>query len=226
MKKLVSMNSQGIPIASAATTASRRVRYLSQNRPGARMGIGHYERLLLEHLLPVAGEEWEFEITFDGRRANPPISPGDIADGIREAATLGFSARRAYRLPWWLARGLVGAFAGRRPSLYHSLALSFPAPAGAPAIYTIHDLPPARFDDEGAFPAWAKKAVAAAQYIHVPSQFAADELRELLGIPESKLRVIRYGCECEVFHPGVPPASVEQLRRIGIGGPFLVYVGL
>lgn len=189
------------------------------------MGIGHYERLLLEHLLPQACGRWRFEITFDGRRPRTPLVPADVAPGIHEAATLGFSTRRVGRIPWWLAQKLVGAFAGNRPTLYHSLALCFPAPGNAPAIYTIHDLPPARFGDEGTIPAWAKQAVNAARFVHVPSQFAADELRELLGVPENKMRVIPYGCERDVFHPGVPPASAGQLGRLGIRGPFLVYVG-
>ena len=212
-------------ISRAEGIPSRGVRYLSQNRPGVRMGMGHYERLLLRHLLPRAGTRWQFDITFDGRPPRPPLVAADVAPGIHKATTLGFSTRRLGRLPWGLARTLVGAFAGHRPTLYHSLALSFPAPGNAPAIYTIHDLPPARFADEGEVPAWAKQAVAAAQFIQVPSQFAANELHELLGVPEHKLRVIPNGCENEVFHPGVPPASADQLGQLGINGPFLVYVG-
>ena len=61
----------GLPGAGEETRPSPRrlVHYLSQNRPnGSTMGMGHYERLLLDHLRALDGTEaWRFRVTFDGR---------------------------------------------------------------------------------------------------------------------------------------------------------------
>ena len=205
--------------------AVHRVRFLSRNRPGSRMGMGHYERLLLRHLVGNAGAHWQFSVTFDGRGTGPEIQLDDVPAGCIDATALGYSTLRLARLPWWLARTLTGAFCGPRPALYHSLSLLFPVPRGTPGVYTVHDLPPTRFDDEGQLPIWAKRAARAADMIILPSRFAANEVHELLGVPESKLRVVPNGCEHDLFHPAVTPATREQLQTYGVGGPFVVYVG-
>lgn len=203
------------------------VRYLSQNRPGPRMGMGHYERLLIHHLIKISDRgAWRFDIMFDGRAAGQALDAQRLESGLHHARFQGFSSERFAKLPWQVTRAVMRLSGGLpRPDMYHALALSYPAPSGRPAIYTIHDLPPARFPDEGVLPEWAKKAAGEAQAIFTPSQFAKNELVELLDLPEARVHVVPNGCEHDLFHPGVAPASVETLATHGLSGRFLLYVG-
>ena len=44
------------------------IRFLSENRPGPRMGMGHAEKMLLQHLAPPATAlGWRLEMVFNGR---------------------------------------------------------------------------------------------------------------------------------------------------------------
>lgn len=190
------------------------------------MGMGHYERLLLSALAEVdVDQQCVFDFVFAGRR-NGEISQWECPiPQLQGGKMLGVGTGRLSGLPWAAARGAVSLLERSSPDLYHSLALTFPAPGRRPAIYTIHDLPPARFDDEGSVPRWAKQAVRDAAAVHVPSEFAQRELIELLDLPEHKVRVIRYGCELDVFNTDVKPAAPEQLESFGLRPPFMLYVG-
>ena len=204
-----------------------RVRYLSQNRPGPRMGMGHYERLMIKHVVQsVDPWDWKFDILFDGRSKGERIDPQTLQPGLAGVGFSGFSVSRTIRWPWWLAQRTANWCSGRHaPDLYHSLALTDPAPSNAAAIYTIHDLPPARFPDEGTIPVWAKEAVKVARAIVTTSEWAKGELVELLDLPAAKVHVVLNGCEHHRFFPEVEPASGEMLSRFGIKTPFLTYVG-
>jgi glycosyltransferase involved in cell wall biosynthesis len=203
----------------------RKVRFLSQNPPGARMGMGHYERLLLKHLHAAAGgAEWSFEMVFDGRRKGQKLDHDST--GLSFTSFAGLSSSRFSRAPWWLTRAASRVLYGRqRPDLYHSLALSLPIPADRPALYTIHDLPPARFPDEGTVPRWAQDAACAARGIVTPSEFARRELIELLGVAPERVHVVPYGCEHDRFHPAVASAKADVLARYGLRRPFVAYAG-
>lgn len=192
------------------------------------MGMGHYERLLFTHLTPPAQGQYSFGITFSGRVPEEKLEAAQLAPGLKSISFLGLSTERLFDWPWPLTQ-----FVMRRqlkqtvPTIYHSLSAAIPAPRHpkSASIYCIHDLPPARFDDEGRIPAWIKQAVHEAQFIHTPSQFARDELVELLDLPAEKIHVIFNGCEDDFFHPDAVPMEPEALRALGVQGPFLVYVG-
>ena len=205
----------------------RRVCFLSQNRPGPRMGMGHYERLLVQYLLKQdTSSRWEFEIVFAGRASGQALSADGALYGLTRAGFLGFSPGRLNSLPWPLPRLLVAIGAPRSgPDLYHSLALDFPAPALQKVVYTIHDLPPARFADEGVLPKWASRAAQGARAIITPSSFAKQEIVELLGVAEDRVHVIPNGCDHSVFNTRVNAADLTLLGRFNIVPPFVVYVG-
>lgn len=215
-------------MAKKDSSALRHIQYLSQNRPGALMGMGHYERLLFAHLTSLARDQYSFGITFSGRAPEEKLDAAQLAPNLESVSFLGLSTERLFNRSWSLTQ-----FVMRRqikqtaPTLYHSLSAAFPVPRHpqSAGIYCIHDLPPARFNDEGRIPAWIKQAVHEAQLIHTPSQFAKDELVELLGLPAEKIQVVFNGCEHDFFHPGVAPMEPEALRALGVQGPFLVYVG-
>ncbi len=206
---------------------TRSLRFLSQNRPGPRMGMGHYERLLIQSLMRNKGQaEWKFDIRFPGRKPKEGLSASALDPGLTSGAFEGYSLNRLTGLPWPIARAAITLSQSQSaPDLYHSLSLAYPAPSNAPAVYTIHDLPPARFDDEGTVARWAKSAAKSARVIMTPSQFAKNELIELLGLSEAMFEVIPYGCEHEIFHPDVLPADAQARIRLGIEGPYLLYAG-
>ena len=202
------------------------INYLSVNRPGPQMGMGHYERLLIDHLRKFADRrQWQFRMLFDGRAAKEPLS--GTAAAVDRMAYLGFSSTRLKNVPHLVARGVMrlreGMVAGR--SFYHALALTIPVPLGRPYVSTIHDLPPARFPDEGTLPGWAGRAAQESRAILTPSQFAKRELVELLGVKESRVHVVPNGCDHDRFHPGVQAASRQELDDLGLARPFVLYSG-
>lgn len=202
------------------------IRYLSENRAGCRMGMGHYERNLLRALHEFGGGQLSRDALLSGRRAGPSDLEPETGD-FNDVRALGFSPVRLHQWPWWMAKSAIN-LADRRsrlakPDLYHGLSLGYPLPSRAPSVLTIHDFPPARFDDEGTPPRWAKHAANAARAIHVPSKFAAEEIKELFDIAESKLHVIPYGCENDRFGMHVQPATPEQLAKHKIDGPYIFF---
>ena len=204
------------------------VHFLSCNRPGPQMGMGHYERLLIQHLgqiAPTDKDPWQFGITFDGRKPEQPIGRDALDAALSDADFLGYSTARLARLPLSAATTLLNLRFKGKPALYHSLALSFPLPTRAPGVFTIHDLPPARFNDEGQLAPWAKRAAHNARFVMTPSEFAKRELVELLGLPDEKVIVVPYGCEHDRYHLAVAPADNAQLEKWGITGEFLLYAG-
>ena len=208
------------------------VHFLTSNGPGPRMGMGHYERLLFQHLIsessrPEVKEQWHFALTCDGR-----VTPEAIrADGAFPAefdpvGGMGASSQRLMELPWLAARAAMNLrFAKAKPDIFHLLALSFPAPSMRPVIYTIHDLPPVRFSDEGQLSKWSAQSARAAQIIVTPSEFAKREVIELLDVAPDKVHVVYNGLEHARFNLDVPVADAETVSALGIDGPFLLYAG-
>jgi glycosyltransferase involved in cell wall biosynthesis len=190
------------------------------------MGMGHYERLLIRSLIAsgVLENGWRFDIRFAGRAPKGGLAPEELAPGLTGASFEGYSPARLASLPWPVARAAVALRRGA-PDLHHSLALDYPAPAGTPAVYTIHDLPPARFADEGTLPRWAGRAGREAQAILTPSEFAKRELVELLDLPARRVHVVPNGYERDVFHPDIVPLDAAGLATRGIPSPFLLYSG-
>jgi alpha-1,3-rhamnosyl/mannosyltransferase len=191
------------------------------------MGMGHYDRLLVRSVSKNnTDSRWAFDIVFAGRSTEQKLDPKLIDPGLENASFIGFSPTRLYRLPWPLTQqAITMADRGEKPDIYHSLSLGFPCPQGKPAVYTIHDLPPTRFPDEGDIPSWGGQAARLSKAIIVPSEFAKNEIVEHLNVSPERVRVIQYGCEHDVFHPGVEPASTATLRSYGLNGPFLFYAG-
>lgn len=206
----------------------RHIQFLSQNRPGALMGMGQYERLLFTHLGLHAAQTCEFGITFSGRAPEQALPLNTIGLEKVDATFLGVSMERLFALPWPLAQMAVRyCLRNIRPSLYHSLTAGFPAPnaGNAPAIYSVLDLAPVQFEDEGRIPPWTKQALQNASLIITPSHFSSEELKNVFGIAPEKLRTVYLGCEHEIFRPEAAPADPEQLAGIGIHGPYLIYSG-
>lgn len=123
-----------------------------------------------------------------------------------------------HRLPYPLARAM-GAWVYRGSGLLHRMDLRLP-PRGTREVVTVHDLPGLRFDDEGRVPAFLAAGARAASAVIVPSQFAKQEVVELLGLDQAAVHVIPYGLSATYTDPPVEPIR-EALSLIR--PPFVVH---
>jgi glycosyltransferase involved in cell wall biosynthesis len=116
---------------------------------------------------------------------------------------------------------LIGGLSYRSRSLVHRLDLRLP-PAVGPEVLTVHDLAPLRFSDEGTLPRSAIQSARRARFVICPSEFAASEVRELLGVERAV--VIHNGVTIMGLRPPAP-LNREQLARVGITGPYVLHAG-
>jgi glycosyltransferase involved in cell wall biosynthesis len=149
----------------------------------------------------------------------------------------------------WYPAGLARRARQDRVDVLHCTTMRGPFRSRVPLVVTIHDVAVLRHPET--FNRWTRtysafalpRVVRAADAIVVGSQFAADEVRELLGVAGRKVRVIPYG----VGPPFVPegpraegsyvlavstleprknlPRLVEGFRRSGLDGLELRLVG-
>jgi glycosyltransferase involved in cell wall biosynthesis len=127
-----------------------------------------------------------------------------------------YSSQLALRGSWRVSRSM-GMITYRTRRLVHRFDLRLPS-AGREVI-TIHDLPPARFPDEGTVPKSAGETARRARAVVCPSDFAAQELGELLGV--EKPTVIPYGVS-RAFQNSAP-ATPAELEGYGIVRPFVLH---
>ncbi|MGD9765074.1 MAG: glycosyltransferase family 4 protein [Candidatus Binatia bacterium] len=126
---------------------------------------------------------------------------------------------------------LLSAEAALGPAaLYHATNYAAPRTRRTPLVVTVHDLALLRFPELGTpglrqLIARVPRTVHAAQRVIADSHATAQDLRELLGVPAQRIRVVHLGCD-ERFQP-VPdsPARQAVLARYGIAPPYLLHVG-
>ncbi|CAN5674341.1 hypothetical protein BH10CYA1_BH10CYA1_55130 [soil metagenome] len=205
-----------------------RVHYLSQNS-GPAMGMGLYERLLLKHvLIEQTVNSVVADLTFNGRKPKGAVELLRLPSSLQKIDFLGFSTAHLATLPWTLVKHITSLRFGpaaRTSNLFHSLALSFPVTSTRPVIYTIHDLPPLLFPDEGTLPAWSKLAANEAAAIITPSEFGKLEIVKNLGVRPEGVHVVQNGCEHESFNTAVEPYIADELTAIGLPSNYLFYAG-
>jgi glycosyltransferase involved in cell wall biosynthesis len=143
------------------------------------------------------------------------LRPLRAADGVGRRLPL----RLVWAAPYPLAVA-VGSLAYGRADLVHRLDLRSP-PSGRREVLTIHDLCPLRFDDEGSLPHWAARSARAAAAVICPSEFAAQEVRDLLGV--RRTHVVPNGVAFD--RATVRPLSQPELAELGLGEPLVVHAG-
>jgi glycosyltransferase involved in cell wall biosynthesis len=126
-------------------------------------------------------------------------------------------------LPWKARRLACDVFHGTKQTL----------PAGIPGarVVTIHDLAPMLFPET--FPrgagAWLRRSTAsAARRAHrviADSETTARDLRERLGVPDAKLRVVPLGIEPRFLGPHDPARIAEVRARHGLPERYLASIG-
>jgi glycosyltransferase involved in cell wall biosynthesis len=138
-------------------------------------------------------------------------------------AARGAGRRLPLRLVWaapYRLAATVGSLAYSRTDLVHRLDLRCP-PSGRREVLTIHDLCPLRFGDEGSLPHWAARSARAAADVICPSEFAAQEVRDLLGV--RRTHVVPNGVGSD--RRGTQPLSSAELAELGLGESLIVHAG-
>ncbi len=106
---------------------------------------------------------------------------------------------RIVRDTWWYLSALPRRANRDRVEVLHCPGMRAPVRPAVPLVVTIHDVAVLR--EPRSFNRWTRtyskrslpRVAQAARRIVVGSQFTADEVVELLGVPESKVHVIPYG---------------------------------
>jgi glycosyltransferase involved in cell wall biosynthesis len=137
-----------------------------------------------------------------------------------ERLTFGGAGRASSvaRDTWWypFALGRVS----RDLDLLHCTTFRAPRRPRVPLVVTVHDLALLRHPE--AFPVWHRRtgtralrsAVKSADAIVAVSEFTRDELRSLLGVPASRVRVIPNGVDA-LFTPEGPSAEGSYVLAVG-----------
>lgn len=102
----------------------------------------------------------------------------------------------------------------------------------AATVVTVHDLTPLHFPEMCqpatlAFPSLVRKAVQRGAWVHTPSQFVADEVVRLLGVPPERARAIHLGVGPAgnsplaggAWRPLLPPWASSYLLALGTVEP-------
>lgn len=131
------------------------------------------------------------------------------------------------RLPTWAlqrapqpARRIIGSALYRGADVVHRMGLGMP-PARVPEIITIHDTVAWRFDDESAPEPFAADELRRAAAVIAPSQFAADDVAEFLGLDH--VHAIHNGVDATFFEAQALDSGT--LQNLGITGRYVIHAG-
>ncbi len=123
---------------------------------------------------------------------------------------------------------LPAAARGRRIDLFHAPHYVLPALLSGPAVVTVHDLIHLRFPRTPLHRLYARSMIGWAQRraarIITVSETTARDLREMLAVPERKLRVIPNGVAPR-FAPQAPDRVAAALVALGVERPYVLFVG-
>lgn len=175
--------------------------------------------------LVAAGTEHEFLLLHRGCYA--PAWPGTGQPRMHGAP--GLASGKLGRILWeqLCLPGVVRAWGA---DLLHAPGYVLPLRWPGPAVVTVYDILAITR------PQWCTRAnslhygrllpatVRRADAVIVPSATVRDEIQDVLGAPEAKLRVIPLGVS-----PSMRPAGDEAIERVrrahGLSGPYLLWVG-
>jgi glycosyltransferase involved in cell wall biosynthesis len=195
-----------------------------------RKGVGQYAQQLIRHL-PLADPDDEYVAWYLHARGllRPRRFFADVrARNLTEKASR-FPARifqpASYRLGIPRVEWLVDF------DLF--VATNFLAPATGHAervVPIVHDLAFQHFPASAPHidERWRRRFAATldgSPAIIVPSASAADDLRESFGVAGDRVHVVHHGVDAEAFAPVAQGAIDAVRRRLGIPGPYVLFVG-
>lgn len=171
---------------------------------------------------PMGQQHYEHEIQ---RAIHDLPDPRGWRFELKRLAPLRAQIEGASRFPARLLRSsgdltarAVGRTTYAKAGFVHRFDLRLP-PAGAREVVTAHDLPPLRFPDEGGLPSWVGASARRAYGLIVPSTFASEELRSLLGV--TRTWVVPLGLSSPYVAPRA--ASEAELAAFDLSGRFVLH---
>lgn len=188
---------------------------------GTRGGPRTYAVSLLRALVGLGGGD-EYTLVSDEADALPELA------GIRRVrvpmpARTARPLVEALAIPWKMRRERCDVFHGTKQTL----------PAGVPGarVVTVHDLAPMILPET--FPAgagaWLRRSTAAAvrraDRVIAPSETTARDLREILGAPGERVRVVPEGVEPRFFGPWSESRVAEVRARHALPDRYLASIG-
>ena len=188
-----------------------------------RAGVGHYT-FELARALALAAPADEFELLYPS--SYPPVGLSEsLPPNLREARVrVGALGRR-----WWSA-GLP-RYAGRRGlRLFHGTNYDVPLWGGAARVLTIHDLSqlvhPETHERRRVRRARRRLPLMAraAEAVVVPTEAVRREVCEHLRVAPQKVFAVHEAARA-CFRPTGRDEAEGALRRLGVGGEFLLAVG-
>ena len=174
--------------------------------------------------------------------ASRDLAPEDLTFACRGSLVAKeewLESARTLRAPAWavgragriLAEQLWLPRAGRHHAVLHGPAYVLPLGWRGASVVTVYDLVAL------AHPQWTKRSnalhygfvlprsVRKADVVVVPSKIVREEVMELLGVPEERIRVLPLGVR-DVFRQPPAPGEVEDFRtRFSLERPFFAVVG-
>ena len=194
-----------------------------------RTGVGHYAAAILRHLPPadpstryiawyldVRGA-WSRRRHFNGWAANLAERPTRIPTRVFGPV----SARAGLPKVEWLAGS---------SDLFFATNFIPPPMSGTGLVLVVHDLAFERFPETAPHhnPRWRRlfaDALASASGVVVPSVATKDDLQRFHDVDATHVDVIPHGTDADAFRPA-PPKHVDDVRhRLGIGGPYVLFLG-
>jgi glycosyltransferase involved in cell wall biosynthesis len=169
------------------------------------MGQERYEQAACDAIRAKTPPGWDIdEIVVRSLRSH-------VAGGRRLPA-------RFERAPQQVQR-LLGSFAYPRADLVHRWDVRLPP--GRHDLLTLHDVAQLKYPDEGSAPPSLRASARAAIGVICPSQFAADEVTEVLGV--RRCWVATAGVDDRFRDP--PPLTTEQREALAVPGPYVLHAG-
>jgi glycosyltransferase involved in cell wall biosynthesis len=179
-------------------------------------GIGEYIR---ETLIAARAARPELEIVAFGTPGAQALLPIDRIDWVPVAAGK-YSIAEHVTLP--------AATRGRAIDVFHAPHYVLPLALSIPAVVTVHDLIHVLFPRSALHRLYARfmigSACRRARRVITVSEATARDLREHLGVPSEKIRVVPNGVAPR-FRP-LPPAAIDlALGPLRVERPYVLFVG-
>jgi glycosyltransferase involved in cell wall biosynthesis len=188
---------------------------------GTRGGPRTYAISLLRALVGLATGD-EYVLVSEERDAVPGLA-GVSRIHVPVPVKVSRPIVEALAVPWKLRVAGCDVFHGTKQTL----------PAGVPGarVVTVHDLAPMILPDT--FPrgagAWLRRSTAAAvkraHLVIAPSETTARDLREILGTPAERIRVVGEGVDPRFRGPWDPAAIAAVRKRFGLPEEYIASIG-
>lgn len=189
--------------------------------PGRAGGAETYVRGLLGAF--AAGEGPELSMLLTSRHSGPSVSEfaGERVRVVPVDSYRPGNSQLTRVLAMQTARLRNGRIIGDVPTgldlIHYPVTVPIPKVKGLPSVVSLldvqhHDLPAMFSPAERAFRRWGyDNAARQANRVITITQFSADRITELLGIPSDRVRAIHLGIDHDLFTPNGPAAMIDGL---------------